>query len=193
MSSVLSNASAVEETAGPLSFTQQRLWFLSQLEPTNPTYNVPLAIKLSGAFNIERLRAALSALTQRHEPLRTSFRSRAGSPLQVIAPEVAIDLAVIELGEGSGDFAAEELGGLIQAVAAPRVVDKSGLPEAGAQAEPVHFAQLVDVADPGHHLHGRIDLETAEDPAPAEIVQHLLEHLVRVRDGFFALLTQGLE
>src|SRR3990172_11306166 len=72
----------------PLSFAQQRLWFLDQIEPDSPLYNIPVAVRLSGALNIEALQKTLDAIVARHEVLRTTFVSVDGGPVrpvQVIA------------------------------------------------------------------------------------------------------------
>jgi amino acid adenylation domain-containing protein len=68
----------------PLSFAQQRLWFLTQLDPTSAFYNIPVAVKLSGRLKVEALRRAVDELINRHEALRTVFISRQGRPIQMI-------------------------------------------------------------------------------------------------------------
>ncbi|HXO26200.1 MAG TPA: AMP-binding protein, partial [Thermoanaerobaculia bacterium] len=74
-------------TAGlPLSFAQQRLWFLDRLSPGSAAYNVPLAVWLLGELDVPALGAAVAALVRRHETLRTTFHEVAGEALQVIAP-----------------------------------------------------------------------------------------------------------
>jgi non-ribosomal peptide synthetase component F len=70
----------------PLSFGQQRLWFLSQLEPGALLYTIPLVVRLSGALEVDVLRRALGEITRRHEILRTSFPAEEGIPHQRIAP-----------------------------------------------------------------------------------------------------------
>jgi acyl carrier protein len=77
----------------PLSFAQQRLWFFDQLEPESTFYNIPTAVRLSGALNPEALGRSLSEIVRRHEVLRTVFANVEGEPVQVIRPAepVAID------------------------------------------------------------------------------------------------------
>jgi amino acid adenylation domain-containing protein len=65
----------------PLSRSQQRLWFLAQLDPENPAYNIALALRLTGNLNQEALEGAMRVLVERHEALRTAFYERNGSPL----------------------------------------------------------------------------------------------------------------
>jgi amino acid adenylation domain-containing protein len=81
----------------PLSFSQQRLWFLDQLEPGTATYNVPSAFRISGQLDVEALRRAIDALVARHESLRTTFHSGQHGPVQRIASSVSIALPVVEL------------------------------------------------------------------------------------------------
>ena len=57
----------------PLSFAQQRLWFIQQLEPESSTYNVPSALKLKGKLNISVLENSLNEIVRRHEILRTTI------------------------------------------------------------------------------------------------------------------------
>jgi amino acid adenylation domain-containing protein len=84
------------DEALPLSFAQQRLWFLAQLEPENPFYNSPLAVRLKGELQLAALELTLQELIRRHEVLRTSFVTEQGKPQQVIGPVVA-PLTVIDL------------------------------------------------------------------------------------------------
>ncbi|WP_052740935.1 non-ribosomal peptide synthetase [Rhodococcus erythropolis] len=83
----------------PLSLAQQRMWFLNQLDPESPVYNVPLAIRLSGKLDVAGLKAAVSDVLARHESLRTLYPSDTDGPMQVIVPpeDVVLDLSPVEV------------------------------------------------------------------------------------------------
>jgi amino acid adenylation domain-containing protein len=81
----------------PLSFAQQRLWFLDRLEPGSPLYNIPLALRATGPFDPARLARALTEIGRRHEALRTVFPRKGGIPLQEIRPPAAFPLPVVDL------------------------------------------------------------------------------------------------
>ena len=87
-----------DDTA-PLSFAQQRLWFLNQLEPDSPAYNHPNAIRLDGVLNVEALRKTLDAIVARHEVLRSTISLEDGNPVQVIAEAPSVELQLIDLRE----------------------------------------------------------------------------------------------
>jgi amino acid adenylation domain-containing protein len=81
----------------PLSYAQQRLWFLNQLEPGNFSYNVPLRMRLTGRLDVEVLTQTLNEVIRRHEALRTTFSVIDGQPVQVIAATHALRLPVLDL------------------------------------------------------------------------------------------------
>ncbi|NTW00309.1 MAG: amino acid adenylation domain-containing protein, partial [Oscillochloris sp.] len=81
----------------PLSFSQQRFWFLDQLEPGNPQYNIPDAVRLSGDFDLALAERCLTEIVRRHEVLRSSFPTIDGRPQQVISPSMAIRLPLTDL------------------------------------------------------------------------------------------------
>ncbi|MDE3155812.1 MAG: amino acid adenylation domain-containing protein [Acidobacteriota bacterium] len=82
----------------PLSFAQERLWFLDRLEPDSPAYNLALAFRVDGAIEVEWARRALAILAARHETLRTTIREVDGTPVQAIAPSIALPLELVDLG-----------------------------------------------------------------------------------------------
>jgi len=94
---------AVEVFVFPASFAQQRLWFLNQLEPRSPAYNIPAAVRLEGWLNLEALERSLHEVVRRHESLRTTFAVADGQPVQVIAPTLPLTLQVVELEHLSAD------------------------------------------------------------------------------------------
>lgn len=81
----------------PLSFAQERLWFLDQLAPGSPVYNMPYAIRLSGNLDVPAVGRAFSAVVQRHETLRTVFPAVDGRPRQVVAAAGGIEVPVTDL------------------------------------------------------------------------------------------------
>ncbi len=83
----------------PLSFAQQRLWFMDQLIPGTAFYNIPVAVRIDGPLDVSALRAALGALASRHETLRTTFELRDEQAVQVIAPQSGPPLYFVDLSE----------------------------------------------------------------------------------------------
>ena len=81
----------------PISFSQQRLWFLDQYEPNSSVYNIPSALRLRGSLNVAALEQSLNELIRRHESLRTTFSTVNAEPVQVFAPSVEFALAVVDL------------------------------------------------------------------------------------------------
>ncbi|MBE2202016.1 MAG: amino acid adenylation domain-containing protein [Anaerolinea sp.] len=86
----------------PLSFGQQRLWFLSQLEPDSPAYNIPGAVRLMGQLNIPALENSLAGVIDRHEILRTTITTAGDQPVQIIAPAVPSHLPLVDLSQLPG-------------------------------------------------------------------------------------------
>lgn len=81
----------------PLSFAQQRLWFLDRLEPGSPLYNIPSVLRVKGQLNIEALEKSFNEIIRRHEVLRTVFKEEKGEPQQVILPELHLPIEQIDL------------------------------------------------------------------------------------------------
>ncbi|MDP2604425.1 MAG: condensation domain-containing protein, partial [Deltaproteobacteria bacterium] len=94
----------------PLSFAQQRLWFLDQLEPDSSAYNQSKAVRLSGALNVAALQKALDAIVYRHEVLRTTFTLvDGGTPVQSVGQNRSVDFPLIDLSSCPDDKRNEEL------------------------------------------------------------------------------------
>ncbi|HEV2149164.1 MAG TPA: amino acid adenylation domain-containing protein, partial [Longimicrobiaceae bacterium] len=81
----------------PLSFAQQRLWLVHQMEPDSPAYNIPHVLRLHGELDPRALRRSLSELVRRHESLRTVIREHGGEPVQVIGPAAPVPLPLVDL------------------------------------------------------------------------------------------------
>lgn len=90
----ISRASELE-----LSYGQQRLWFLDQMEPESPLYNNFSAIKLDGELNVDALQYSIRKMVDRHEVLRTTFREVNGRPIQVIHDDMVVPLIMIDLSD----------------------------------------------------------------------------------------------
>ena len=88
---------ADRDRPAPLSFGQRRLWFLHQLAPDSPAYNVPLALRMEGALDPGVLAAALSEVVRRHEVLRTAFVTRRGEAALEVAPAAPLPIPVADL------------------------------------------------------------------------------------------------
>ena len=94
------NVDNVEEVyVFPMSYAQERLWFVEQLVPGTAAYNAHFSMRLRGQLNVELLKRGLQELVRRHESLRTSFRTEKGRPMQAILhpDQVRLDLPVIDL------------------------------------------------------------------------------------------------
>ncbi|MCI0579839.1 MAG: amino acid adenylation domain-containing protein [Chloroflexi bacterium] len=81
----------------PVSSTQERFWFIYQLDPTSPAYNVPLLVRLVKELDIEALERSLNEIVRRHEILRTVFQIVDGQPVQLVLREQPIPVVVIDL------------------------------------------------------------------------------------------------
>jgi amino acid adenylation domain-containing protein len=85
------------DRALPLSSAQRRLWFLNQLDPDSPYYNIPMALRMSGTLDVEAMRRAFNEIVNRHEVLRTTYVTQGDTPVQIIHPEMLIDLPVVDM------------------------------------------------------------------------------------------------
>src|ERR1051325_2363194 len=81
----------------PSSFAQQRLWFIDRLTPGTPAYNISSAVRLRGSLDLVAFNQSLDEIISRHEILRTTFGMVEGQPVQIIEPEMSLELAVTDL------------------------------------------------------------------------------------------------
>src|SRR5215212_10133286 len=105
----LLNRSVVEQAAeraiparpadepAPLSFAQERLWFLYQLDPESTAYNVSLPLRISGRLNVAALSQSINEAVRRHESLRTTFDAVDGNPVQVVNAARIVELPIVNL------------------------------------------------------------------------------------------------
>ncbi|MCK5571737.1 MAG: amino acid adenylation domain-containing protein, partial [Bacteroidetes bacterium] len=87
----------------PLSFAQQRLWFLDQLVPGSPMYNIPVALRIQGPLDVTVLEKSMSEVVRRHEILRSTYRSDLGKPVLTITPQSPFKLSVVDLSGETSD------------------------------------------------------------------------------------------
>ncbi|HHJ53745.1 MAG TPA: non-ribosomal peptide synthetase, partial [Caldithrix abyssi] len=85
--------------AFPLSYAQQRLWFLYQMEPGSTAYNIPAAVRLKGRLDQTALEKSLNEIVRRHEILRTTFTTINGTPMQVVSSDGKIDIQVKDISD----------------------------------------------------------------------------------------------
>jgi Condensation domain/AMP-binding enzyme/Phosphopantetheine attachment site/AMP-binding enzyme C-terminal domain len=81
----------------PLSYTQQRLWFIDELQGGSTEYNMPEALRLRGGLDVDALRRAIQTIVDRHESLRTHFGEEHGVPVQIIAPSLTLEIPMEDL------------------------------------------------------------------------------------------------
>ena len=127
----------------PLSSAQQRLWFLNQLDPGSPYYNIPMALRLTGSLDADALKNALNEIIRRHEVLRTTYRLEGDTPVQVISPELRIDLPVADLSHVAAD---------LQEAAVRQLAIESGRHVFDLQTGPLIRASLLKLAEHDHVL-----------------------------------------
>jgi amino acid adenylation domain-containing protein len=108
---------ATEVLVFPVSFAQHRLWFLDQLEPGNPFYNITWAVRVSGRLRVDVLHRALETVISRHESLRTTFTEVQGKPVQIIAERALVSLPITDLSESPTDERDEKARWLVREAA----------------------------------------------------------------------------
>jgi len=98
----------------PLSYSQQRLWFLDRLKPNDPSYNIPTVLRLKGSLKIEFIEKALNLIIDKHEILRTSFNENNGKPFQKITSSLKIAVNKVKIDEISTEHKIAELKDIIR-------------------------------------------------------------------------------
>ncbi|CAL9517461.1 Linear gramicidin synthase subunit B [Actinosynnema sp. ALI-1.44] len=131
---------AAKPAAYPLSFGQQRLWFLEKFSPGGAVYNIPLGLRLRGPLDRAALKEALDAVVARHAALRTTFPDSGGEPVQLVAPTGVATLEDFALPEGDRDAVAREF------------ADQRGAVGFDLQRGPLLTASLGRFADDDHVL-----------------------------------------
>lgn len=137
-SNTLVPASGPAGSRNRLSSAQQRLWFIDQLLPGRPDYNVPIAVRLVGELDRAALAAALSDVVVRHDILRTRYETSADEPWQVVEPSVPIGIEVVD---ACSTGAADPFG------AADRVIEELWARPFDLRAAPPLRAHLLEVGD----------------------------------------------
>jgi len=132
-----------ERTSGSLSNSQQGLWVLNQLMPGASVYHTPTAARLTGKLDVAALRAALDAIVARHDALRTTFITVAGTPRQVVIKQLSLDLPLIDL-RGLGDAEREDQ--------AQQLLRHEVSKEFDLSQGPLIRAVLIKLNDEGHLL-----------------------------------------
>jgi len=127
----------------PLSYAQEQLWFLDQLTPGSPVYNMGDIVDFYGKYNPEAMRKAINDLVRRHEILRTSFSHSGGQPVQVISPEMDLPLAELDLSSLSEKEREREW---------TRVVSEQGRKPFDLSQAPLLRATLVHLSPHEHRL-----------------------------------------
>ncbi|MFN6153013.1 MAG: amino acid adenylation domain-containing protein [Dolichospermum sp.] len=127
----------------PLSYAQQRLWFLDQLQPNSPLYNIPLALRLVGTLNRAALAQSLKEIIDRHEALRTNFMTIDGQPAQIIQTEINWTVSVVDL---------QHLSSTEQESASQQVAQKQAIQPFDLASESLVRATLVVISETEHLL-----------------------------------------
>ncbi|WP_413787161.1 amino acid adenylation domain-containing protein [Pseudomonas sp. B21-053] len=136
-------AARTQNSPAPLSFAQQRLWFVQQLTPDSAAYNLPRVMRISGALQARRLEVALNRVLDRHDILRTAFREIDGVAMQVVDHQARLVLGAEDLSELADEDRARQI--------AQRIEAQAGAPFDLRQA-PLMRATLLKVGAAEHLL-----------------------------------------
>ena len=129
----------------PLSYAQQRLWFLDQLEPNSALYNIPIALHLEGTLNQAALEQSLQEIIVRHEALRTNFVTVDGEPTQIIHEQITWTISVTDLTHLSNNE---------QEIAATQLRHQQAIQPFALAKDPLIRATLVVLSETEHWLLG---------------------------------------
>jgi hypothetical protein len=138
---VISRSDDVREL--PLTFAQEALWFVDQLDPENAAHNVPCAVRLQGPVDIAALEWSLNGIVRRHESLRTTFGTRSGRPYLVVHENCPLELKVVDLRESDAGEADRQ---------AQRLVDEEAHRPFDLERGPLFRAVIIRLSDHGHVL-----------------------------------------
>ncbi len=127
----------------PLSFGQQRFWFLNEMEPGSPAYNIPVAVRLGGALDIKAVEKCFNTIILRHEVLRSNIRTMDGKPVLVIAPKLELNMQVHDLST-LAEFEREKIAQHMATEESRKPFDLAG--------EPLIRAQLIKMKSDDHIL-----------------------------------------
>ncbi|HEU4322800.1 MAG TPA: amino acid adenylation domain-containing protein [Roseiflexaceae bacterium] len=134
---------APREGPQPLSFSQQRLWFLEQLQPGLPLHHIPVAVRLEGPLDLPALERSFTELVRRHDSLRTAVSAVDGQPRQVIAPSGTLPLTLTDL---------TVLGPELRESEARRLCDEEARRPFDLERGPLARALLLRIAEQEHLL-----------------------------------------
>lgn len=125
----------------PLSYSQQRLWFVDQIQPGNPIYNINVTVRITGALRRERFEPLMQKVIERHESLRTTFVVRDGVPLQRIAMQGQANTEFLEIGALQGETVEDKITAFARAHA---------LTEFNLAKGPLSRASIIRITDTEH-------------------------------------------
>jgi hypothetical protein len=155
----------------PLCLAQERLWFLEQLEPGNPFYNVAIAIQLSGTLDVGVLQQSLNEIIKRHDSLRTSFVCVAGQPAQKIHLNLGVKLATVDCTHLESPKSLEKL-----------ILKETQQPFDLSQA-PLIRSQLLCLAEDEHFLLLTMHHIISDGWSVGILIQELAEVYQSIREG----------
>ena len=163
----------------PLSFSQQRLWFLDQLEPNSPVYNIPTALKLAGPLDVDALEKSIREIIKRHESLRTVFAEEGGKPRQIINDTVDFRLEQTDLSPLPEAHRNEEL---------KRLAEKDALSPFNLSTGPLFRAQLIKLENELHAVLFNMHHIIADGWSSGIIMNEMVQFYSAFSEGQPALL-----